>query len=223
VIESSLAEEGALTRAQLGERIAAARVRTGGQALIYLLYAAALRGLIVRGPLVGGEHAYVLVRDWLGEPPAIERGRGLAELARRYLRGHGPAEDRDLAYWAGIPLRDARAGLAAIAPELARRADGLFQLARSPAPAPLPEPRLLGAFDPILHGWRSREPILGANKTIVTRNGIFRACALARGRAVATWSMPRGQVVLAPLTRLSGADRAALATDAEDVLRYLAR
>ena len=99
---------------------------------------ASLRGLIVRGPMRGREQAYVLARDWLGAPRPVDRDRALAELARRYLAGHGPASDRDLARWAGITLGDARAGLAAIARELEELPDGLVALARRPAAAPLP-------------------------------------------------------------------------------------
>jgi hypothetical protein len=220
-IERSLAEEGPLTRTQLRERIAAAGVRTEGQALVHLLMLACLRGLAVRGPMLDGQHAYVLVRDWLGETPPVDRERALAELARRYLRGHGPAEDRDLARWSGLPLRDARAGLRAVASELEQRSDGLLALARRPPRERLPPPRLLGAFDPVLLGWRSREPLLDSNKTIVTTNGIFRPFALVRGRAVATWSLLAGKVGLKPFAVLGPRDELALQADAADVLRYL--
>ncbi|HWF33179.1 MAG TPA: winged helix DNA-binding domain-containing protein, partial [Solirubrobacteraceae bacterium] len=188
-IERALAADGPLTRAQLRDRIAAARVETEGQALVHLLMLATLRGLTVRGPMAGHEHAYVLVRDWLGEPPAaVERETALAELARRYLAGHAPADARDLARWAGLPLRDARAGLAAIAAELHERADGLLELrAHRGGTQPQPPPRLLGAFDPLLLGWCSREEIVGANRTLVTNNGLFRPFALVRGKAAASW------------------------------------
>ncbi len=221
-VERVLADEGPLTRKQLGERIRAARVRTEGQALIHLLALANLRGIAVRGPMAGKQHAYVLVRDWLGAQPQVDRDQALAELARRYLVGHGPADDRDLARWAGLPLRDARAGLAAIAGELEQRDDGLVALAGKLPAADLPPPRLLGAFDPLLLGWTSREPVLGSHQGIVTVNGIFRPFALVQGRAVATWKLPQGKVELAPFGRLSKADRAALAADADDVLRFLA-
>jgi uncharacterized protein YcaQ len=221
VIERSLSEEGPLTRAQLRDRLEAAGVPTSGQALVHLLMLASLRGLTVRGPMVGKQHAHVLVRDWLGESAPVERDRALAELARRYLRGHGPADERDLAKWAGLPLRDVRVGLAAIASELDQRADGLVDLVDRPAPAELPAPRLLGAFDPLLLGWCSRAPVLGANQTIVTINGIFRPFALIGGRAVATWSMPAGEVVLEPFGPLKRRDSTALAVDAEAVVRYL--
>src|SRR5262249_1220537 len=129
VIERSLTAEGPLTRAQLAERIAKTGVRTQGQAIVHLLGLASLRGIPVRGPMAGREQAYALVRDWLGEPPwsrgaaAFDRDRALADLAARYLAGHGPATERDLAKWAGLPLGDARRGLAAIAGRLADRDD----------------------------------------------------------------------------------------------------
>ena len=222
VIERALSDEGPLTRAQLGERIAAAKVRTEGGALLHLLMLASLRGLTVRGPMAGKQHAYVLVRDWLGEPVPVDRAAALAELARRYLAGHGPADDRDLARWAGLPLRDVRAGLVAIAPELEQRKDGLVELKRRPAAAGLPAPKLLGSFDPLLLGWRSREPILGTNQGVVTLNGIFRPIALVGGRAVATWTMPGGEVTLEPFGRITRRDAAALEADAADVVRFLA-
>src|SRR5436853_3617241 len=117
VVERSLADDGPLDRNALRERLDSAGVPTKGQALVHVLMLASLRGLIVRGPVAGAQHAYVLVRDWLGEPAPVDRDRALAELARRYLAGHAPASERDLAKWTGLPLRDARAGLAAIASE----------------------------------------------------------------------------------------------------------
>jgi len=262
VIEASLAADGPLTRAQLGERITAAGVRTEGQALVHILLLASRRGRIVRGPMIGADHAYVLVRDWLGAPPApVDRDTALAELARRYLAGHGPAADRDLAKWAGLPLGDARRGLTAIAAELSERDDGLASLATMPGGpegpgvsegpgvpgasggrgrlggpggrgrlggpggsrggSGFPPHRLLGSFDPLLHGWVSREPVLGGHQGVVTINGIFRPFALVRGRGAATWSLARGQVTLAPFAPLTAADETALLTDAADVLRFL--
>ncbi len=222
VIERALADEGPLTRDQLSERVAAAGVRTEGQAFVQLLFLACLRGVAVRGPMVGGRHAYVLVRDWLGKPPAIDREKALAELARRFLVGHGPADDRDLAKWAGLPLRDARAGLSAIASRLEERPDGLVALARRQRrAAELPPPRLLGAFDPVLLGWRDRAPLLGRHERTVLLGGIFRSFALVGGRAAGTWTFAAGKVKLEPFGRLARDDRAALAAEAADVERFL--
>jgi hypothetical protein len=221
-VRAALAADGPLTRAQLRERVAAAGVRTEGQALVHVLLLASIRGLVVRGPVVGRDQAFVLAGDWLGAPPpAMGREAALGELARRYLAGHAPAADRDLARWAGIGLRDARLGLAACG--AVQREDGLAVLPSGPrrGAAVLPPPLLLGAFDPLLLGWASRDPITGPHKQIVTVNGLFRPFALAGGRAVATWTITGGQVMLAPFAELDTETRAALDADAADVTRFL--
>jgi hypothetical protein len=223
LIDRLLDSDGPATRAQIGERLSSAGVRTEGQALVHLLVLASLRGRIVRGPVVGAEQAFAPARTWVGEPPPVDRSEALAELARRYLAGHGPADDRDLAKWSGLPLRDTRAGLAAIAAELRERPDGLVELRRRrPSKPPQePPPKLLGAFDPLLLGWSSREDIVGDGSGIVTNNGIFRPIALVGGRAVATWTLPAGVVRLAPFAPLPTTDVEVLRADAHDVLRYL--
>jgi len=249
VVRDALAADGPLTRAQLRVRVAAAGVRTEGQALVHILFLASIRGLIVRGPMSGQDQAFALVSDWLGKPPTpLPREAALAELARRYLAGHAPASDRDLAKWAGIGLRDARLGLAGCGAR--QRPDGLAELAGQAADgqpadsqpadsqpgdsqpgdsqpgdsqpeAALPPPRLLGAFDPLLLGWASREPVTGPHGEIVTVNGLFRPFALVAGRAVATWTFTAGQVGLAPFAPLDPETTAALRADAADVVRFL--
>jgi hypothetical protein len=210
-IERSLADEGPLTSDALRERIAATGVRAQGPALYHLLFQASLRGLVVRGPMAAKKQAYVLVRDWLPGAKPVDRDVALGEFARRYLAGHWPAGDRDLARWAGIPLRDARAGLAA--------ADPPPQPTQTPE---LPPPKLLGAFEPCLLGWTSRTDIVGDHSpNLVTVGGMFYPFAMVRGRAVARWKLRDDGLELEPFRRISKADRAALERDAEDVRRFL--
>lgn len=220
-IEKTLAEEGPLGGKELRARLESAGVPTEGQIFIHLMFIAAAKGILVRGPMIGRQHAYVLVRDWLGEQKPVEREKAVVELARRYLVGHGPADDRDLARWAGLPLRDARAGLEAIASELEQRDDGLVELKKRPAAAPVPPPRLLGAFDPLLLGWTSRDEVVGPHKVLVTINGIFRPFALVDGRAVATWKLAGGKVTIEPLEEVRKRDAVALEEDATAVKHFL--
>ena len=220
-IERALAADGPLTRAQLRERLESAGVPTAGQALVHLLMLACLRGIAVRGPTVGKQHAYALVRDWLGPLREVDHETALTELARRYLAGHGPAGERDLARWAGLPLRDVRKGLAALGSEIEEVGEGLFALVRRPPTAEPPSPRLLGPFEPVLLGWTSRGDILGSHTRLVTVNGIFRPFAMAEGRAVATWRLVKGRVEIEPLEPIPAATRAALDADAADVERFM--
>ena len=210
-IVKSLAEEGPLTSDALREWVARAGVRAEGQALYHLLFKASLDGLVVRGPMAGKKQAYVLVRDWLPDAKPVERDAALGEFARRYLTGHAPADDRDLARWAGIPLRDARAGLTAAK---ARRES-------SGRAAELPPPRLLGAFEPCLLGWTSREDIVGDSPNLVTVGGMFYPFAMVGGSAVARWRLADGRLELDPFRPIAKRDREALERDAEDVGAFL--
>jgi winged helix DNA-binding protein len=228
VITQALAADGPLTRPQLRDRLVATGIPGDGGAVLHLLMMTCQRGLAVRGPMIGAQHAYVLVRDWFGQaPPRGDFDADLAELARRYLAGHGPASDRDLAKWAGLPLGEVRRGLTAIAPQLRERADGLAELhgaAELDGAADadeLPGPRLLGAYDPVLLGWASREPILGPHQQIVTVNGLFRPFALVDGRAAGMWSWSAGRLATEPFSVWPAEVETALAAEARDVQRFL--
>src|SRR5258708_39514303 len=65
VIRDVLASQGALTRAELVEQLAARDIRLEGQARPHLLYRAALEGIICLGPDRGAEPTYVLLSDWV--------------------------------------------------------------------------------------------------------------------------------------------------------------
>jgi len=232
VVERALTAEGPLTRPELAERIAAAGVRTHGQATPHLLMLSVLRGVAVLGPVrPDGTPAFALARDWLGATPATAlhgeaRDRALAELARRYLTAHGPATAADLAAWSGLPRRDARAGLEAIAGELATEGDLVSLTARAVVDrddGPV-APRLLGAFDPYILGWRSRAFAVAAEhaERVHPGGGMVRAVATVDGRAVGTWTRKRrgGAPLLELLAAVAPGDMAALRADGEDVLRF---
>jgi Winged helix DNA-binding domain len=228
VVEEALVSAGPLTRAQLAERIARAGLPSAGGVALHIAMLASLRGVAVRGPVIGAEQAYVHVRDWLGKPPPVpDRDAALGWLARRYLAGHGPADDRDLAKWAGLTVGAARRGLAQISSELRERPDRLAELATSRSgtaggeAAGLPAPRLLGAYDPVLLGWVSREAILTGHHEIVTVNGLFRPFALVEGRAAGIWAWRDGGVELEPFGELPTAVAVSLAEEARDVARFL--
>jgi DNA glycosylase AlkZ-like len=219
IVERALADEGPLTRPELAERIAAQGIPTEGQATPHLLGLAALRGVAVLGP----SQAFVLVRDWIGKPSAVDRDAALAELARRYLAGHGPATPADLAAWSGLPLRDARAGLRSI--DVAEDGDLLDLPGRKPPADELP-PRLLGAFDPYLLGWKDRSFAVPARhaKRVHPGGGILRAVALLDGRAVGTWGARRrdGRLTVT-LEFFERAPRAAFESEIDDLASFEGR
>jgi hypothetical protein len=232
IIERALTDNGPLPRADLAERLARAGIRTAGQATPHVLMLAALRGLVVLGPVRDGAQAIALTRDWLGSQPAAlsgdDRVQALAELVRRYLRGHGPASVADIAAWSGIGLRDVRDGLRQIDGELDEDGDLLDLAAREARPPGAMPCRLLPPFDPYLLGWRDRGFIVADEnlRRVYPGGGMLRATAVIEGRAVATWTLQRrGGRVHVEVDVFDDLDTAAEATlwaEADDVARFQA-
>jgi hypothetical protein len=110
-VTQALATRGHLTRAQLSEELRERGVGGSGQLLMILLAQTELDGLICSGRVKNGEHTYALMSERVSAPRRMSRDEALAELALRYITGHGPATERDLAYWASLTLTDVRAGL----------------------------------------------------------------------------------------------------------------
>jgi winged helix DNA-binding protein len=210
LIASALGDDGPQTRAELGERLERAGIRTAGQALPHLLMRAALDGAIVIGPGARFERA--------APAGAIDRNAALAELARRWLVAHGPGTDRDLAGWAGLPLRDARAALSSIAGELTER-DGLVDLERGDQDDGRLGARLLPVFDDYLLGWRDRSFALAPQdgRRVHPSGGIIRAVATVDGRAVGTWTAPGGEVAIEWFGEAAGG----FGAECADVARFL--
>lgn len=148
VVVRTLDSEGPLLRTDLRERLEAAGVPTEGQSLVHLLCAASLRGLIVRGPVIAGGHAFVSVSTWLGpEPSQLSPHESLARLATRYLEGHGPAMPEDLSKWSGITLGDARLAFREASESLRQTGEGFVVSGSALGDTESLPTRLLGSFD----------------------------------------------------------------------------
>lgn len=210
------------SRAELKAALDDNGIRTVGQALVHLIVAASIAIPLIRGPLRAGHHCFVDARDWLGnQPETLDRDEALRRLAMRYLAGHGPASSADLAKWSGLGIQQARRGLTAAGDEVSKVSEGLYDLAGREPSTVLPPPRLLGPFDPLLHGWKSNTDILAGHKGVVTANGRYRPFALIDGHAAATWGLANGRITIRPLRQLSSADRRSLTIEGAAVLDYL--
>ena len=204
-----------LARAELISRLAAEGIRIDPrtQQPPHLLGYAANRGLICRGPDgAGDEPTYVLLDEWAAGAPALGKDDALAELARRYLQGYGPASRNDFAAWSGLPAADGTRALDLIADDLTPvSADGarLFALsgdsleaAGDPGdlgtPGDLdtpgdPPPLLLGHFDSYLLGYRERGLVLDARyaRRIQAGGGFVQPVVVIGGRVAGTWRLTR--------------------------------
>lgn len=118
IIYNTLKGGGRITRPELLQRLEDGGIRTGDQRGYHILWHSAYNGLISFGPLEGKQQTFVLLDDWVEHSRELSFEESLAELALRYFKGHGPATVQDLAWWAGMTLTDARAGLEAVKGQL---------------------------------------------------------------------------------------------------------
>ena len=122
VLRAALADGEPRTKAELADALAAAGIPAPAQRMGHLAMHAELEGLITSGPRRGARHTHVLLDDRLRGVRERRPADPVAELARRYVTSHGPATARDFAWWSGLTLTDARAGLERVRPALGRRA-----------------------------------------------------------------------------------------------------
>ena len=187
-----------LTRAELLAAIEAAGVPVTGQRGYHLLWFAAQTGSTCLGPTADGDQLFVLLDEWVPSPRRLDRDEALAELATRFVTGHGPATVQDLARWSGLTVRDARAGLASVRDRLASMTvDGTEYLLDPATPELLAACReeargtfLLPGFDEFVLGYGDRSAVLDpafATRIVPGGNGMFLSTVVVDGRVVGTW------------------------------------
>lgn len=120
ILAEALAGRNFLTRKEIGARLAAAGLPGSGQELGNLVMVAELRGVVCSGPIRGVQHTYALVDEVVPPTPARSREEALAELARRFFGGHGPASIKDFTRWSSLTVTDARDALADVGDGLER-------------------------------------------------------------------------------------------------------
>ena len=105
LVVEALSDGESLTRAELATRLDEAGLGLTGQGVAHVMMAAEIEALVANGPVRGKQHTYRLLAP---RPVAPTRDEMLAEVARRYARGHGSVRDKDLAWWTSLTLTDSR-------------------------------------------------------------------------------------------------------------------
>ena len=101
-VEVLLAASPDRTRVEISDALAERGEQLTGQLLMLLLGQLEVQSRVCSGVPRNGEHTYARFADRVPNPRRLERDEALAELALRYFTSHGPATDRDLAYWATL-------------------------------------------------------------------------------------------------------------------------
>ncbi len=189
-----------------------------------------LQGVVCFAPRRGNRAPFVLVREWLHQPPAeLDPPAARAELLRRYLHCYGPSTPAHFAAWLGLRASDVGPWWDQVQDELtavgfAGRSwiltTDLEALGRAPRAEGV---RLLPPHDPYTQ-LRDRGTILPAGY----HGRLWRAvgepgAVLVGGRVAGTWRAHRTgrtlSVAVAAFDRLALRERALVHEEAEAVAR----
>ncbi|QDB79781.1 winged helix DNA-binding domain-containing protein [Georgenia sp. 311] len=201
VVLEHLATEPDRDRTELAAVVAAHGIALTGHAFMLFLGLLELDRLIVSGRERGTTHTYARYADRVVAPSRFDREEALAELAWRYLGGHGPATERDLAYWATLTLTDARRAIAASRHRLASFEHDGRTFWHDPAGAPPsgeeqePAGHLLLLLDEIYRGYQDSRMVLDVAGIVPRGRETAIGIALVGGQIVGSMRRTLGSTV----------------------------
>jgi winged helix DNA-binding protein len=213
-----------LTRTELAAVLRKRRVNVEGtQRLSHLMFRAELDALICSGPRRGKQFTYALLDERAPAAPAKTRDEALLELTRRYFATRGPATPHDFAWWSGLTVGDANAGIALAGAALARATIGDRTYWFDPAAPPVPRASrapvayLLPNYDEYFIGFRDRSAIgerLRSIELVTGGDALIAHVIVIGGQLVGGWRRTFEKdavaIELNVLGRLSAAERKAV-------------
>jgi hypothetical protein len=197
----------------------------------HILTRLAQDGFICFGAREGKQQTFTLLEEWAPAARRMARDESLAEIAKRYFTGHGPATLQDFAWWSGLTTADATAGL-----EMAKRSlvqeninGQTYWLASSTADIEDSSPTayLLPAFDEYTVAYKDRSAVLNPTyaKQANSGNGIFYPTIVVDGRVVGTWkrALKKDSLAISPslFAKLKRAETHAIAESANGYGKFL--
>ncbi len=173
--------EAPATRNELAQALEDGGITTKGK-LSLLLGEAELTGLICSGPKRGTQATHALLEQRVPDKPPLSREEALRALGRRYVQSRGPANERDLAWWSGLPRGDVRQALAAAAEVMPSH----LKPSRAPGVAYV---HLLPAFDEFLVGYADRGAQLDPawSRQVNAGGGMLKPVVVVGGRVAGRW------------------------------------
>jgi len=219
-----------LTRDAMYALLEAARISTAGQRGLHILWRLAQRGIVCFGAHQGKQPTFALLDEWVPNAKKLERDEALATLARRYFIGHGPATLQDFAWWSGLKVSDAKAGLDLAAPHLIQETigDRIYWMPDAAQVPPNSSAYLLPGFDEYILGYTDRSAVLDPRytlKIVPGNNGRFMPTIIMKGRVAGTWNRTLGRkaVLLSttPFTSLTKVEKRAFAAAARRYGQFL--
>jgi hypothetical protein len=220
-----------LTRDEMYQALEKAKVSTKGTRGLHLLGTAAQDGLICFGPRAGKQHTFVLVDEWISSNASMpSKEEAMAELARRYVRSHGPVVVEDFAWWAGLNKGEANAAFQSIANELETAVVNEKEFWLDPASAEAkPKPGkayLLPTYDEYGIAYKNRDEFIHNDEYRLV-GGLFTSAIMMNGKMIGTWrrvlEKKSVHVEFKPFQKFTTAQKKAIQTDVKRYGKFLSQ
>jgi DNA glycosylase AlkZ-like len=211
-IERALRGGRDLTRAEIALALRRVGIDVKGTDLAFVVMRLEIDAVICSGARRGKQFTYALIDERVPATRTLTRDEALVELTRRYLTSHGPATVRDYAWWSGLTVRDARAGIDMVRPAAEKTVIGdlTYWFVPSTERALLRSPTVhfLPNYDEYLIAYKDRGTVRDEASAALASRGEFAHLLLIDGRIRGTWKRslgPRGSAIdvrlLRPLSR----------------------
>jgi len=172
----------------------------------YIIMRAELDGIICSGARRGKQFTYALLDERVPPTRTLDRDEALAEFARRYFTGHGPATLQDFVWWSGLAAADAKAGLEMVTSQLMSEAiEGQtywFSASMPPVKELSQRVHLLPNFDEYTVGYTDRSAVIDVSDSTKfdARGNVLNHVIVLDGRVVGTWkrTIKKDTVIITP-------------------------
>jgi len=210
LVERALRGGIAMTRSEIYALIENGGIATGGSRGLHILFALAHERVICFGARRGKQPTLVLLDEWVPPAKSKTREEALAEIARRYFIGHGPATVADLMWWSGLTMKETKEAIALAGVDVESEAN---------ARVTRPSVQLLPPFDEYAVGYKDRTSILdpAVDKAIVVIDG------LAAGQWKRTLRGESVDITISPFRALTAHESRALERAANRYAAFLGR
>lgn len=230
VLTKALRDGQQLTRAELAAALQRAGIVTDELRAALLLMHAELDGVVCSGARRGKQFTYALLEARVPPAPARTKEEALAELTTRYLLSRGPATMKDLVWWSGLTVAEAKAGIEMVRSQFnCATINGQtywFPDIVLPARSKTPTAYLLAAYDEYLIGYKDRSAGLQAtNAGPLVGGEVFTSTIVLDGQVVGVWkrTLKARSVTIATtlFTPLTKAQTQAVAEAAQQYATFL--
>lgn len=208
-----------LTRDELAKRMPGKR---DALRMAHIMMHAELERVVISGPRRGKQFTYALFDERVPPSPAISRDDALARIARRYVTSHGPAQDKDLAWWSGLTARDARRALE-LSGIRARELDGVRYFGVPSRRRALRDPtvHLLPNYDECLVAFADRSAARDARTKLQKISVLSGHFVVSNGRLLGGWRREPKKLVCTLLAKPTRTEIVALEAETARLATFL--